>query len=451
MSTGQTWPHAEALPLAQALAALLAPACEQIKIAGSIRRGKPIVGDGELVAIPRIFPEGNALWWLLDALVADGTLKKFVGTDKNGKPFTRWGSDYRAVVYRGLKVDIFTADAANFGYQYLLRTGPGEANTRLMQLLFHAPFKFRDGYAWYGEDRLDLPDEPAVFDLLGMTYLPPDKRSRQAYERALPQNHRFPNPADRLARQQASRMVWDDCYDADAGYTWVRQVDYLVDIVAEKRYQRTRITYQRLPKTSAAAQHAALFLAGLQMPALRAAYASDFRTWCEQSLELPGHDMSLVPQLDGRYVHFSYAPDAVWVETVPTACIVPIIRFAEMIHVMREVYDIAEHGEGTVLPWHGMICHSRQPYALRFLGDDTLYLLAGQHRYLALLLHLKTDIQVRVDHIPLTLAEAMKGSAIKPPGLAYDRIPYDADDWHMADILEEVLQILADARELLPA
>jgi len=48
----------EAQVIAEKTKALLAPYCERIEIAGSIRRKKPDVGDIELVAIPKPYNIG---------------------------------------------------------------------------------------------------------------------------------------------------------------------------------------------------------------------------------------------------------------------------------------------------------------------------------------------------------------------------------------------------------
>ena len=53
MSEGPRIPRARALMLAQGLIETLRPHCERIEIAGSLRRGKPDVGDIELVCIPK--------------------------------------------------------------------------------------------------------------------------------------------------------------------------------------------------------------------------------------------------------------------------------------------------------------------------------------------------------------------------------------------------------------
>lgn len=274
------------------------------------------------------------------------------------------------------------------------------------------------------------PQQTALFD--GSTVLP-----------ALPE----PEP------EKQQRLIWDKRYDAGKGYTWVRQsrVESYASSKDGHYWHENRVEHIRLPKTSPIAQARARFLAGLKLPALREAYHRDFQNWQEQYVEIPDFDLSMHDQVDDRYLHFSYAANSVSVETVATNRVVPLVRFVQMGMLMPEVYDIAENGEGDVEAWYGMTTRSKAPYCLRFLGDERLFLIGGQHRFMALLLNHKVDIQVRVDRIPLTLEEARKGSGIKPPGLQYDKIDFDPDYWNIANVLEEAMQVLAEAREVVNA
>lgn len=63
MSKGEKVELAAARRMADRLLALLAPACERIAIAGSIRRGVPLVGDIEIVAMPRVTTEPAGDLW----------------------------------------------------------------------------------------------------------------------------------------------------------------------------------------------------------------------------------------------------------------------------------------------------------------------------------------------------------------------------------------------------
>jgi uncharacterized protein YeaO (DUF488 family) len=184
-------PIVEARAIAESLVALLSVGCDEIMIAGSIRRGKEMVGDVEIVALAT-----PKLHGLMDRLLLDGVIEKAIYPDGN----YRWGKLYRGIQYMGMKCEVFLYDSHNRGYQQILRTGPGDANTTLMTLLSHrrAPYRFQDGYCWYSlnwyknhrdewaaEDRklVPCPDEQTVFKLLGLPFIEPHERTEVRYQR----------------------------------------------------------------------------------------------------------------------------------------------------------------------------------------------------------------------------------------------------------------------------
>jgi len=89
-------------------------------------------------------------------------------------------------VYQGLRIEVFLADADNWGYQLWLRTGPGEANAWVMQQCIsrYAPYRAIDGY-WTDVEsgrRIRTQDEGEMFNLLGINYVvPPHLRTLQLY------------------------------------------------------------------------------------------------------------------------------------------------------------------------------------------------------------------------------------------------------------------------------
>jgi DNA polymerase/3'-5' exonuclease PolX len=113
---------ATALAAAEQLRDLLAPACERIEIAGSLRRGKATVKDIELVAIPRYTldllgqPMDSMLDATVDGLVADGTILRPTKDGPRYKAF--WLAD------PGIQVDLFVTDPERWGVCFALRTGP---------------------------------------------------------------------------------------------------------------------------------------------------------------------------------------------------------------------------------------------------------------------------------------------------------------------------------------
>lgn len=199
MSEGKRrWPHAQAWIVAQELKQFVAPACQRIEIAGSLRRNKADVGDIELLCVPKpgearpkqsgLFdgpemeaPKEDALSALLREMCdAFGKgVRSPIRMRKNAKGLTTFGPLNKLLVHlpSGIPVDIFTATEANWGMALVVRTGPAEFNVRLM-----SQFRARgmQGHAYGGVTEgmhtHACPTEEDVFRLAGWRYLRPEER-----------------------------------------------------------------------------------------------------------------------------------------------------------------------------------------------------------------------------------------------------------------------------------
>ncbi|MGJ3241137.1 MAG: hypothetical protein ACFE0Q_20675 [Anaerolineae bacterium] len=166
-------------------------------VAGSIRRQKPVVGDIELVVMPR---DPHHFLARLDNLIDQGIASRKLYSDGR----TRWGDRYRGITYRGCTIELFLCDHNNRGYIEWLRTGPGMANTYVMSRMSacRSHVRFAGGYAWlvsydakhanYDRNagyaklgKLIVPDESFLFYLLGMSPVPPRLRSEVVYRQHL--------------------------------------------------------------------------------------------------------------------------------------------------------------------------------------------------------------------------------------------------------------------------
>ena len=167
---------------------LLAPHCERIAVAGSIRRKKPHVKDIELLCASKVtstadlFGRAVTNWYSLnrklDGLVADRTVLK-KRADKSGR--YSYGEQNKLLVHvpSGVPVDVFSASTENWGMSLVVRTGPKEFNVRMMARFRELGMK---GHAYGGVtdqegNELDCPDEETVFRLLGWSWMPPERRS----------------------------------------------------------------------------------------------------------------------------------------------------------------------------------------------------------------------------------------------------------------------------------
>ena len=178
----RTWPLAQATEVAEELITLLRPACERIEVAGSIRRKKKLVGDVELLVIPKGTIQ-SPLWLEREALdrgVLELITRGLVALRLNKKGASTFGPLNKLLVHvpSGIGVDLFSTTAENFGMAWVVRTGPKEFNIKMMS-------RFKElgcqGHAYAGitnQDgkETDCPDEETVFRLLGWRFRAPEER-----------------------------------------------------------------------------------------------------------------------------------------------------------------------------------------------------------------------------------------------------------------------------------
>lgn len=198
-------------PIAVAIMRQLAPFCERIEIAGSIRRRVDYVHDVELVVIPRyrqqvvpLFedlpvdspePPIDDLHDELERLRLGGAVRK--RPDSHGRTF--WGSSDKRLLWRygsasadWIPVDVFGATGPTWGAKLVLRTGPWRLSKRLVTRAdkggaLPRDLEFRAGglYRYIGVDRrfVPTPDEETVFAEMGLPYVAPAERSSTTFER----------------------------------------------------------------------------------------------------------------------------------------------------------------------------------------------------------------------------------------------------------------------------
>ena len=176
-------PLADAERIATAIVADLVPFCARIQVAGSVRRRKEVVGDIEIVAIPRYAPAGlfgdctaNLLW---EHLHASDAYRFTKGDQPAGRYY-----QLALPMHAGVQVDLFLAQPDNWGLTLLVRTGSAAFSTAML-----ARWKRRQGIGRDQPGSVDgrlvtraghvvpTPEEETVFQLLGMPPVPPERRS----------------------------------------------------------------------------------------------------------------------------------------------------------------------------------------------------------------------------------------------------------------------------------
>ena len=171
MSTGNRIPWREAKDIAVGLVAQLAPHCSQIEIAGSIRRGRPTIGDIEIVCLPLPY-ESTPLFRSGFALVVEQFEKV------KGELPCRYT---QRILPCGMKLDLFMPDPAGYGLQLAIRTGSAEwSHKRLATAWVRAGFKSEGGLLRDQAGRvLPCKTERELFERIGLRWVDPVDREVQ--------------------------------------------------------------------------------------------------------------------------------------------------------------------------------------------------------------------------------------------------------------------------------
>jgi len=192
MNLGYAW------NIANDLLQRLQPACERIEIAGSIRRECPKVNDIELVAIPKEIMRQPALFGDAQSLVGQTQLDAAIYELIEGgwmMPPIKNGPKYKQIpllpkgIVMPIKLDLFiVTPPAQWGVQFVIRTGPNKPNNNFSQWMVTQKSKggaLPDGYQVEdGRVRMieqedyfiSMPEESQYFTFCGMDYIEPKDR-----------------------------------------------------------------------------------------------------------------------------------------------------------------------------------------------------------------------------------------------------------------------------------
>ena len=192
MSQGEKVGLSTARAAAERLVSTLSPSCNRIEIAGSIRRGAPLVSDIEIVAMPSMDVTSGDLWGTpveidmlaeaLDSLRASGALQlrdvEIHRKDGSVEIGHRDGTSYKALVFAGFPVDLFIVrDPAQWGVIFTIRTGPAEWSHRLVTDCQKLLRRVEGGYLYRSGQRWPCPEERDFFEGIGQPWVEPAERS----------------------------------------------------------------------------------------------------------------------------------------------------------------------------------------------------------------------------------------------------------------------------------
>lgn len=162
--------YIEAKLIADKIIESLKPHCYRIEIAGSIRRQKPIVGDIEVVCIPKPYETG-----LFQNGIAEIVNKwqKVKGDLQYGK--TKYT---QRILPEGIKLDLFFAEEMNWGLIFAIRTGSADYSHKVLANGWvKRGYKSEGGYLTKNGKRYEVREEKELFNMLGIAYIQPNMRN----------------------------------------------------------------------------------------------------------------------------------------------------------------------------------------------------------------------------------------------------------------------------------
>ena len=161
--------------MAETIVVELAPFCERITVAGSIRRQRPMVNDIDIVALPRIGQEQAFRDRCMQrASVVTNAPQTLVVILENKVQLDIWIASPKGS-------DLFEPRPCNYGSLLLVRTGSKAHNIHLIN---HAKSlgmtwnTYWGVFDYTGRNCVAADTEEEIFKALKLEFVPPEKRER---------------------------------------------------------------------------------------------------------------------------------------------------------------------------------------------------------------------------------------------------------------------------------
>lgn len=169
------------------LAAWLGPICERVEIAGSIRRGRAVVNDVDLVIIPKRQVVRNLLGDQ-DGSVNETAVEILARANRDGLRVIQTGEENISIETARpprVQVDFFFCDATSFASVLLCRTGSREHNVWICSEATRRGLHWKPnrGLLRAGDELLPTSSEREIYERLGLTYLEPGQREQHQLPR----------------------------------------------------------------------------------------------------------------------------------------------------------------------------------------------------------------------------------------------------------------------------
>jgi DNA polymerase/3'-5' exonuclease PolX len=156
----------KALEIAEKVKAELAPHCDRIEIAGSIRRKKPEVKDIEIVAIPKPYETG-----LFESGVASVVNRWERVKGELPCKYTQ------RILPEGIKLDLFFAQRNNWGLIFAIRTGSADFSHKVLATQWvKRGYKSENGHLMSRGQQISVLEEEDLFNRIGLPWVDPEKR-----------------------------------------------------------------------------------------------------------------------------------------------------------------------------------------------------------------------------------------------------------------------------------
>ena len=152
-------PRKDAVEIALQLQNELNKICTKTTIAGSIRQGKEMIGDVDIVVIPT-------------------DLETFYDDVKSIIEFEYGATKKIFGMYKTRPINIFITTSESYGATLMMCTGPAMYNVHKRQLAKHKGFKLNE-YGLFNRDtneKVAGDTEQSIFDALGWNYKQPKER-----------------------------------------------------------------------------------------------------------------------------------------------------------------------------------------------------------------------------------------------------------------------------------
>jgi len=161
--SGGRFPLGTVLPLLIAIEARLRalPGVKDVAIAGSVRRRKETVGDGDVLVV---------------SSAPDAVMDFFVGMPEVVHVHGKGPTKSSVKLNSGMDVDVRVVPAQSFGAALNYFTGSKDHNVALRRLAIERGLKFNEYGVFRGETAIAGKTEEEVYAVLDLPYIPPEMR-----------------------------------------------------------------------------------------------------------------------------------------------------------------------------------------------------------------------------------------------------------------------------------